>query len=137
MKDKIKRWIVDHPYFLTSAVFLVILFVGWRFLYWRDENFAFLLLMYFIVTLGIRLDDISRKIGFRPANAASNPNSHASVMQQLNDIKRVLLSINATLNKILEKTARGTQQACIPLRLRTTGVLSQQPVPGMRSAVGL
>jgi hypothetical protein len=104
MIDKIKKWIVDHPYFLTSAVFLVILFVGWRVLYWREETFAFILLLYFIVTLGIRLDDISRKIGSRAAGATNNPNSNASLMHELNDIKRVLLSINTILNKILEKT---------------------------------
>ena len=104
MMDKIKRWIVDHPYFLTSAVFLVILFVGWRFLYWRDENFAFLLLLYFIVTLGIRLDDISRKIGTRPPTPAKNPGNQESLMHQLNEIKHSLLAINATLNRILEKS---------------------------------
>ena len=104
MTDKIKRWIVDHPYFLTSAVFLVILFVGWRFLYWRDENFAFILLLYFIVTLGIRLDDISRKIGTRSSIPADNPGNRDSLMHQLDDIKHALLSINATLNRILEKT---------------------------------
>jgi hypothetical protein len=90
MIDKIQKWVVDHPYFLTSVVFLIILFVGWRVLYWREENFAFILLLYFIVTLGIRLDDISRKIGTRTAN----------------DIKRALLAINATLNRILEKTEK-------------------------------
>ena len=104
MMDKIKGWIVDHPYFLTSAVFLVILFVGWRFLYWRDENFAFLLLLYFIVTLGIRLDDISRKIGTRPSVPAKNPGNQESLMHQLNEIKHALLAINATLNRILEKS---------------------------------
>ena len=102
--DKIKRWIVDHPYFLTSAVFLVILFVGWRVLYWREENFAFILLLYFIVTLGIRLDDISRKIGTRPPTIANNPGDQQSLMQQLNDIRHALLAINATLNRILEKS---------------------------------
>ncbi|MGD8962834.1 MAG: hypothetical protein PVI00_09945 [Desulfobacterales bacterium] len=106
MLEKIKKWIIDHPYFLTSAVFLVILFVGWRVLYWRAETFGFILLLYFIVTLGIRLDDISRKIGSRAAGAASNPSSNASLMHELNDIKRVLLSINTTLNKILEKTEK-------------------------------
>ena len=106
MLTKIKKWIIDHPYFLTSAVFLVILFVGWRVLYWREENFAFILLLYFIVTLGIRLDDISRKIGSRVTGAIKNPNSNASLMQELNDIKRVLLSINTILNKILEKTEK-------------------------------
>ena len=106
MMDKIKRWIVDHPYFLTSAVFLVILFVGWRVLYWREENFAFMLLLYFIVTLGIRLDDISRKIGTRSATRANNPEDPESLMYQLNDIKHALLAINATLNRILEKTEK-------------------------------
>ena len=103
---KIKRWVVDHPYFLTSAVFLVILFVGWRVLYWREENFAFILLLYFIVTLGIRLDDISRKIGTRSATRANNPGDQETLMHQLNDIKHALLAINANLNRILEKTEK-------------------------------
>jgi hypothetical protein len=106
MINKIKKWVVDRPYLLTSAVFLVILFVGWRFLYWREENFAFLLLLYFIVTLGIRLDDIARKIGTRTSTAANNPSSQESLMHQLNDIKHALLAINATLNRILEKTEK-------------------------------
>jgi hypothetical protein len=107
MIDKIKKWVVDHPYFLTSAVFLVILVVGWRVLYWREENFAFVLLLYFIVTLGIRLDDISRKIGTRTSTTATtNPGNQESLMHQLNDIKHALLAINATLNRILEKTEK-------------------------------
>jgi cytochrome b561 len=106
MIDKIKQWIVDHPYFLTSAVFLAILFVGWRVLYWREENFAFILLLYFIVTLGIRLDDISRKIGTRTSTPTHNPENEASLMHQLNDIKHALLAMNATLNRILEKNEK-------------------------------
>jgi len=106
MINKIQKWVVDHPYFLTSVVFLIILFVGWRVLYWREESFAFILLLYFIVTLGIRLDDISRKIGTRTATAANNPDSQESLMHQLSDIKRALLAINATLNRILEMTEK-------------------------------
>jgi hypothetical protein len=106
MMDKIKRWVVDHPYFLTSTVFLFILFVGWRVLYWREENFAFMLLLYFIVTLGIRLDDISRKIGTRASTATGNPGNQESLMHQLNDIKHALLAINATLHRILENTEK-------------------------------
>jgi hypothetical protein len=101
MLEKIKKWVVDHPYFLTSAVFLIILFVGWR-----VENFAFMLLLYFIVTLGIRLDDISRKIGTRTETASNNPDNNETLMQQLNDIKHALLAVNATLNRILEKTEK-------------------------------
>jgi len=109
MLGKIKKWISGHPYFITSVVFLIILFVGWRVLYWREENFAFILLLYFIVTLGVRLDDISRKIGTRTSTAASNPDSKESLMHQLNDIKHALLAVNATLNRILEKTEKKDQ----------------------------
>ena len=104
MINKAKKWIGDRPYFTTTVIFLIILFVGWRVLYWREENFAFILLLYFIVTLGIRLDDISRKIGTRTSTGAGNPDGKESLMYQLNDIKRLLLAINATLNRILEKT---------------------------------
>ena len=106
MLEKIKKWIVNHPYFLTSVVFLVILYVGWQVLYWREENFALILLLYFIVTLGIRLDDISRKIGTRTGTSSHNPDDRETLMNQLNDIKYSLLSINATLNRILEKTEK-------------------------------
>ena len=109
MMDKIKKWVADHPYFLTSAVFLVILFVGWRVLYWRQENFALMLLLYFIVTLGIRLDDISRKIGTHTSTTATNPGSQESLMHQLNDIKHALRARNATLNRSLEKSEEKDQ----------------------------
>jgi len=109
MLNKTKKWISGHPYFITSVVFLIIIFVGWRVLYWREESFAFILLLYFIVTLGIRLDDISRKIGTRTATAANNPGSKASLADQLNDIKHALLAVNATLNRILEKTEKKDQ----------------------------
>ena len=106
MIAKIKKWVVERPYFSTSAVFLVILFVGWRVLYWREGNFAFILLLYFIVTLGIRLDDIARKIGTRTSTAAGNPDGKETLMQQLNDINHALLAINATLDRMLEKTEK-------------------------------
>ncbi len=106
MLEKIKKWIVNHPYFLTSVVFLVILYVGWRLLYWREENFAFILLLYFMVTLGIRLDDISRKLGTRTIAPPHNPDDRETLMDQLNDIKNTLSSISATLNRILEKTEK-------------------------------
>jgi hypothetical protein len=106
MLEKIKKWVVDHPYFLTSAIFLVILYVGWQVLYWREESFAFILLLYFIVTLGIRLDDISRKIGTLTPASSSNPDSNETLMNQLKEIKHALLAVNATLNRILEKTEK-------------------------------
>ena len=107
--DKIKKWVVDHPYFLTSAVFLVILFVGWRVLYWRQENFALRHRLPHVCPRGLGLDDISRKIGIRTSTTTNNPGSQESLMHQLNDIKHALLAINATLNRILEKTEEKDQ----------------------------
>ena len=106
MMDKIKKWVVDHPYFLTSAVFLVILFVGWRVLYWRQENFALMLLLYFIVTLGIRLDDISRKLGGGVGNPGTGSGENENLISQLNDIKVSIRTLNATLNKLVDKTEK-------------------------------
>jgi hypothetical protein len=96
-----KKWIIDRPYLLTSIIFFIIIIFGWRFLYWQEENFAFLLLLYFIVTLGIRLDDISRKIGGGAVRLRHSSGEKDTIVQQLNDIRVSLLALNATLNKLL------------------------------------
>ena len=96
-----KNWITEHPYFCTSIIFLIVMVVGWQVLYWRAENFMFLLLLYFIVTLGIRLDDISRKIGSGVERAESGFKERESIISQLHDIKITLMRLNTTLNKLL------------------------------------
>ena len=99
-----KKWLNDHPYLLTSTIFLAIILFGWHILYWRWENFAFLLLLYFIVTLGIRLDDISKKIGSGSKSGSANSAEKDSILSQLNDIKLTLRSLNTSLKKILKET---------------------------------
>ena len=101
-----KKWITDYPYFWTSIIFLVIMVIGWQALYWQAENFAFLLLLYFIVTLGIRLDDISRKIGSGAGQLSAGSVDRDSIISQLTDIKASLATVNATLNKLLEEKER-------------------------------
>ena len=98
-----KQWITNRPYLVTSAIFLVIMYIGWRVLYWQADDFTFLLLLYFIVTLGIRLDDISRKIGGGAGRVPAGSVDHDSIIGQLNDIKTSLGSISATLDKLLEE----------------------------------
>ena len=99
-----KKWLNDHPYLLTSAIFIIIVIFGWQFLYWRWENFALLLLLYFMVTLGIRLDDISKKIGFLSRPSSPNYAEEDSIIGQLNEIKSAVNSVNTTLRKLLEQT---------------------------------
>ena len=98
-----KKWIIDRPYIFTSIIFLIIMIFGWRFLYWQEENFAFLLLLYFIVTLGIRLDDISRKIGGGAVKLPHSSGEKDTVVRQLNDIRVSLVALNATLTKFLKE----------------------------------
>ena len=101
-----KKWIIDRPYTFTSIIFLIVMIFGWRVLYWQEENFAFLLLLYFIVTLGIRLDDISRKIGGGSVQLPHSNGEKDSIVRQLNDIRVSLSALNATLNKILKETEK-------------------------------
>ena len=98
-----KKWIIDRPYLSTTIIFLIILFIGWRFLYWQEENYGFLLLLYFIVTLGIRLDDISRKIGSGSGKLPHGSAEKDTIVRQLSDIRISLLAINRTLNKLLKE----------------------------------
>lgn len=96
-----KKWITDRPYLFTTIIFLIVIIFGWRFLYWHEENYGFLLLLYFIVTLGIRLDDISRKIGRIGDKQPQSTGDKETVVRQLNDIRISLLAINGNLNKLL------------------------------------
>jgi hypothetical protein len=98
-----KKWIIDRPYIFTSIIFLIILIFGWRFLYWQEEDYAFLLLLYFIVTLGIRLDDISHKIGGGAVKLTRSSGEGDTIVRQLNDIRVSLVTINATLIKLLDE----------------------------------
>jgi hypothetical protein len=102
----LKKWVTDHPYIFVSAVFLVIIGIGWHFLLWREDNFAFLLLLYLIVILGVRMDDISRKIGRGTDRSSQDLGEKETVISQLNDIKSSLLKLNAALNKLLKESER-------------------------------
>lgn len=104
-----KKWLNEHPYLFTSVVFMIIVIIGWQFLYWRWENFALLLLLYFIVTLGIRLDDISKKIGSISRPSSQNSAEKETIISQLNEIKVSVRSINLALKNLAEPTQNKKQ----------------------------
>ena len=57
-----KLKLVNDPYIATSLVFFILLIAGVFLFGWGERNFAYTLLLYFIVILGIRLDDITRQL---------------------------------------------------------------------------
>ena len=104
-----KNWLSEHPYIFTSIIFFIIMIFGWRVLYWPNDYFTYLLLLYFIVTLGIRLDDISRKIGSGTHNPSPGAGEKETLISQLNEIRGSLKEVNNTLNKLLEETKKKQQ----------------------------
>ena len=96
------QWISERPYLTASFIFILIFLFGWLFLYWNKEDFAFILLLYFIVTLGIRLDDISRKIGTLKGKGNPCESETESLVGQLHAVQSTLQQINSTLDRLTE-----------------------------------
>jgi hypothetical protein len=53
---------IKLAYLVSGVSFLAIAFIGGRYLFWRQEAFAFLLVTYLVVIIGIRLDELSAKL---------------------------------------------------------------------------
>jgi len=99
-----KKFLSQHPYATTSAIFLVLLFFGFFHLNWRHEDFMFMLLLYFIVTLGIRLDEISRQLG---SGREAPPETEENILSTLKQIRLTLKETNRQLKKISTKLDQG------------------------------
>jgi hypothetical protein len=99
-----QKFLSQHPYAITSVIFLVLLFFGFFHLNWRREDFMFMLLLYFIVTLSIRLDDISRQLG---SGREASPESDENVLSTLKEIRLALKETNHLLKKIRSALDQG------------------------------
>lgn len=53
---------IKVSYLVSGILFLVIAYIGGRYRHWGREEFAFLLVTYLIVVIGIRLDELSSKL---------------------------------------------------------------------------
>ena len=98
MINAIQNWTQRHPYTLTGLLFLAMVLLGWTALGWGERQLGFLLLIYFIVTLGIRLDEISRTLG--SSNLRATAGDPESLMAQLQEIRSLLGQIQAALERL-------------------------------------
>lgn len=98
-----KKLFADHPYAVASVIFLILLVIGFLHLSWRKDDFMFMLLLYFIVTLSIRLDDISRHLG--PGREGSSEGDD-NVLSTLQDIRATLRETNHRLKEIQKDAPR-------------------------------
>ena len=100
MLDSINHWFSRRPYIITSLIFMILAVFGWRVLGWGERQLGFLLLLYFIVALGIRLDEISRIIGGSGGNPGPGGREPGSLSVQLHEIRSTLRHIQASLDRL-------------------------------------
>lgn len=53
---------IKMSYLVSGVLFIVIAYLGGYYLSWRMEAFAFLLVTYLIIVIGIRLDEMSGRL---------------------------------------------------------------------------
>lgn len=95
-----KKFLAEHPYTVTSGIFIVLIVFGFLFLNWRKDEYAFALLLYFIVTLGIRLDDISRQLGVGGGNPTTLAEKNDRIINLMQQLQRTLTETNDKLARI-------------------------------------
>jgi Zn-dependent protease with chaperone function len=100
MINAIQHWTQRHPYTLTGLLFLAMVLLGWTALGWGERQLGFLLLIYFIVALGIRLDEISRTLGGSSGNLPAAAGDPETLMAQLQEIRSLLRQIQASLERL-------------------------------------
>lgn len=97
--SRIKEWIAARPHTVAGLVFLGLAIIGVRLFGWWQDELELLLLLYVIVIIGIRLDEISRKIGTLSA-AAPAPDENGTVLSKLTEIAHSLKVLNHYLAKL-------------------------------------
>ena len=100
------KWLARHPYTITSAVFIALIAFGFFYLNWLKDDYMFMLLLYFIVTLGIRLDDIVRQIG--PGRNDAPPDTETNVLSVLQEMQVALRETNYRLKTIQNRLDQGS-----------------------------
>lgn len=98
--SKIREWMTDRPYAVAGFIFLGLAIVGVRIFGWWQDELKLLLLVYVLVVLGIRLDDISRKLGTLESAAAPDAPETGTILAKLDEIAHSLKVLNHHLAKL-------------------------------------
>jgi hypothetical protein len=111
MTLEIRRWFTRNPYTTISLVLLAVLFFGWRVLGWDEREFGFMLLIYFIITIGVRLDEISRTLGGSEKRSEPGETEEPeTVLSNLKDIKILLAKIRDAQERAAPKHGSGAER---------------------------
>ena len=112
-----KQFLDKYPYTATSIAFLVVILIGIAWFGWGQFALAYFALLYCIVIIGIRLDEITRQV--RNLNSARTAPPGVSgnrrlqtpdvieihrLNHQLGEIKVLLEKIQRSLERASEKS---------------------------------
>ena len=97
---RFKEWIYDRPYVVAGVIFLALAIIGVKMFGWWQNELELLLILYVIAIVGIRLDEISRKIGTISAAARPDPDENGTILAKLNEIAHSLKVLNHFLAKL-------------------------------------
>ena len=93
---KYRIW--EHPYAITNIVFILIgIFGGW-YQRWDGTTLSFVLGLYLVVVIGIRLDDIQKQIG-----TAQQSSQDGSALEHMENIEAKLTEISEKLDRVLKQ----------------------------------
>jgi len=104
-----------HPYAITVFVFLFVLIVGNIWLGWGQLALAYFGLLFFIVIIGIRLDEISRQVRDLGAvqttllKESGNPGASSQVVTEIRHLNGQLVEIKALLARLNANLERPPQ----------------------------
>lgn len=90
-----KPRIWEHPYAITNIAFILIgVFGGW-YQGWDGTTLSFVLGLYLVVVIGIRLDDIQKQLG-----AKKEPLQDDNVAERLQNMELKLTEISEKLDRV-------------------------------------
>lgn len=93
-----KNWLTEHPYAIANVAFVLVAVFGRKFLVWGPTDYAFLLMLYLVVIIGIRLDDIRKQL-----TIAKTSHPETQLLKKLDTAQASLEELNRKVEGILER----------------------------------